>query len=172
MADAKFIADELLKLHSLKEKGVITEEEFNEQKAALLGRSQKKLTTATANSDDKLPTGSMILLPSIVTRIWKGQLPLSTLFWGYYFFGTMLVFLVTLFIGIMLNRATGSNSFGPFLIALIALPYWILTMVGVWRSASIYAKAHKGNYWGLAAQVWVFLAILKVLLTAISLMTS
>lgn len=33
------VADELLKLHQLKEKGVITEVEFQEQKALLLNRS-------------------------------------------------------------------------------------------------------------------------------------
>ena len=44
MADNKSIADELLKLHELKEKGVITEEEFNEQKARLLQRSKDQST--------------------------------------------------------------------------------------------------------------------------------
>ena len=39
MADDEFIADELLKLHTLKEKGVITEAEFIEQKTLLLDRS-------------------------------------------------------------------------------------------------------------------------------------
>ena len=42
MANNQSIADELQKLSDLKEKGVITEEEFNEQKARLLQRSREQ----------------------------------------------------------------------------------------------------------------------------------
>ncbi len=48
----KSIADEILKLNELKEKGIITEEEFNKQKETLLN-SEKKLNSGTEKIEDK-----------------------------------------------------------------------------------------------------------------------
>ena len=54
MANNQSIADELQKLSDLKEKGVITEEEFNEQKARLLQRSRDNLRPSLSPLVQKL----------------------------------------------------------------------------------------------------------------------
>ncbi len=56
MANNKSIADELLKLNDLKEKGVITEEEFNEQKLRLLQRSREKSTEPSHEGTEVVKT--------------------------------------------------------------------------------------------------------------------
>ena len=73
MADDKSLADELLKLQSLKEKGAITESEFNELKASLLERSNLHSGTETTQTlppvAKKVSNAWWLLVPALLVLL-------------------------------------------------------------------------------------------------------
>jgi len=65
--------------------------------------------------------------------LWRGALPLEVAFWHYAIYYGLIVNLAasTISVVLLLNDAV----FGFVLVHLVPLPYSVLTVVGVWRSA-------------------------------------
>ena len=71
MADKLKVADELKKMNKLKKDGLLTDDEFNEQKSKLLGtESEDKKPIKVTASDNKLGTGNVIaIIVSVIVVI-------------------------------------------------------------------------------------------------------
>ena len=79
--------------------------------------------------------------PSVAGRVralWKGALPLQRAFWDYAILGGFFVNLAAS-IGSMALLVAGFPAVLPLAVHLAPLPYNVLVLVGVWRSAARYS---------------------------------
>lgn len=72
------IADELVKLAELKEKGILTEAEFNAQKKVLLNGSSTTIKEESKRADDEIVTEEDVVPEEIREAIEKGQFLVAT----------------------------------------------------------------------------------------------
>lgn len=93
-----------------------------------------------------------------VQAMWAGEVPLARVFWEYAIvYGTALNFLLT--IAALAVFSTGGSTVFALVLHFLPLPYNVLMLVGVWRSAGRY----RGNKtWADLARgamiVWVIVA--------------
>jgi hypothetical protein len=78
----------------------------------------------------------------LVKRLWAGDLPLRQAFWDYAVFWGLLLNLAThaVFFALLLNNA---NSALVALAFALPIPYNLLAVVAVWRSAGRYSGSKK-----------------------------
>lgn len=74
---------------------------------------------------------------AIITRLWRGEVPLQIAFWRYAVVGGLLVNLATTGTSLALLAADGSAAFAAAIFTL-HLPYGLFTAMAVWRSADRY----------------------------------
>lgn len=94
----------------------------------------------------------------VIKKFFKGDVPLSTSFWGVYFGIGIIIGLIFFVIE--------KNEIAATLYSLFVLiPFVIFTTIGTWRSASKYKiekqKKKEGTGWGTAAQVYIVLSIIR-----------
>lgn len=112
---------------------------------------------------------------SVVVRLktlWSGGLPLRQAFWDYAVFWGVLINLAAsaLSLGLLLTtRHLSSAAIAPTTVTLLAfvmhsapLPYNVLTLVGVWRSANNPAVPLAASIAARAATVALFAAFLLI----------
>jgi hypothetical protein len=91
----------------------------------------------------------------MIGRMWRGDLPLDVAFWNWAVIGGLLVNIMTSIVFFLLLQS------GQALLAVVvgyalSVPYNVLAMVGVWRSAGRYAGP---PHWAKAARVVVLVGL-------------
>lgn len=98
---------------------------------------------------------------NIIKKFFDGDIPLVTSFWGIYF-GVGFILGLILF-GITESGAS-DEAVGAYSIFVII--YSICAMIGTWKSATKYKlekiKKKEGTGWGTAAQVYIGLSVLRI----------
>ena len=95
-------------------------------------------------------------MKSRLLRLWRGEVPLATVFWDYaIIYGTILNLIST--VGAFAILAAKLPALLALAIHLLPTPYNLVAVVGVWRSA--------GRYQG--PPVWALLARILVIVWAI-----
>jgi hypothetical protein len=98
-------------------------------------------------------------MTSLVRNLWAGNIPLAKAFWEY-----------GLLYSILLNAATTMGSLALWsmdqmvlgmIVHLLPMPYTILTLVAVWRSAD---KYQGDQMWATAARVAITTIVLMSIL--------
>lgn len=85
----------------------------------------------------------------LIKKIWNGELPLFKVYWLYG--------LVVGFFSVVLIQLLKDSRTSIIFISLALIPYQVLVLVGIWRSASNYNKN----------KLWMILAKIHVVLSAI-----
>jgi len=85
----------------------------------------------------------------LIKRLWAGELPLAQAFWNYAVVYGFLLNLVThvVFLVLLLNDA---HAILVALLVALPIPYNLLAIVGVWRSAARYAGPET---WAILARI-------------------
>ncbi len=88
----------------------------------------------------------------MISKLWRGELPLKDTFWTWAVFGGVLVNLLTsgLFLALIAADRPLLALFGGYA---LSLPYNLLVLVGVWRAAARYEELPDGDpRWANAAR--------------------
>jgi hypothetical protein len=92
-----------------------------------------------------------------IKKLWSGGYSLPVAFWLFHILGVCLAFLL-LVVALLLAIQAGRFDLGVVLASIPFWTYWIVSVVGVWRSASPYiAKSGAKRFWGWAARILVAL---------------
>ena len=79
---------------------------------------------------------------TLIRSLWTGALPLGEAFWWYAVgYGLVLNLITSLLFLALLTRDTGAAAL--VLVFLLPIPYNLMVVVGVWRSANCYAGPRK-----------------------------
>ena len=95
-----------------------------------------------------------------IKSFWRGEWSLLQTFWGFFVVGNLIVG----FIVVLLLESFDLNNTVQYLtfvfIYLIYLTFYIILVVGTWRSAANYAQIkNKRVTWSILAKIMVFLSI-------------
>jgi hypothetical protein len=89
----------------------------------------------------------------VLRRVWRGDYGLAAAFWLFYGLGGFAIMIVGS-IALLAARLAGVPAVGVVLVAGVAISYFVLVAVGVWRSAG----RHSGVFgWAVAARAVVLL---------------
>jgi hypothetical protein len=94
----------------------------------------------------------------VLRKLWWGQYSLPMAFWGFYVFGWLAI-LILFFIILIASYSFHSGTVG-FILGIIVLNcYWLMAIVGVWRSANAASKV--SPIWPLAAKAVICLSVIR-----------
>ena len=102
-----------------------------------------------------------------IKSFWRGEWSLLQTFWGFFVVGNLIVG----FIVVLLLESFDLNNTVQYLtfvfIYLIYLTFYIILVVGTWRSASNYAQIkNKRKTWSILAKLMVILSIVNNIIVA------
>ena len=103
-----------------------------------------------------------------IKSFWRGEWSLLQTFWGFFVVGNLIVgFIVVLLLETLdLNNTVQYLTF--VFIYLIYLTFYIILVVGTWRSAANYAQIkNKRVTWSILAKIMVFLSIVNNIIVAV-----
>ena len=103
-----------------------------------------------------------------IKSFWRGEWSLLQTFWGFFVVGNLIVG----FIVVLLLESFDLNNTVQYLtfvfIYLIYLTFYIILVVGTWRSAANYAQIkNKRVTWSILAKIMVFLSIVNNIIVAV-----
>tara|TARA_B100000965_G_C19551402_1_gene740189 strand:- start:998 stop:1366 length:369 start_codon:yes stop_codon:yes gene_type:complete len=103
-----------------------------------------------------------------IKSFWRGEWSLLQTFWGFFVVGNLIVG----FIVVLLLESFDLNNTVQYLtyvfIYLIYLTFYIILVVGTWRSAANYAQIkNKRVTWSILAKIMVFLSIVNNIIAAV-----
>lgn len=103
-----------------------------------------------------------------IKSFWRGEWSLLQTFWGFFIVGNTVVGIIV----VLLLNTLDSNNTVQYLtfvfIYLIYLIFYIILVVGTWRSAANYAQIkNKRVTWSILAKIMVFLSIVNNIIVAV-----
>ena len=110
-----------------------------------------------------------------IKKFWQGKVSLGVSFWVWYIIGGGVLSLPFWIIPDAALNQVGWAAFltAYFIFMLVAI---IFLMMGVWRSAEEYKKIKRkkkqGAGWGMAAQVYIVLSVIRIVLGLVQLVAS
>lgn len=103
-----------------------------------------------------------------IKSFWRGEWSLLQTFWGFFIVGNTVVGIIVV---LLLNTLDLNNTvqYLTFVfIYLIYLIFYIILVVGTWRSAANYAQIkNKRVTWSILAKIMVFLSIVNNIIVAV-----
>lgn len=113
----------------------------------------------------------------MLTKIWRGDMPLATMFWVFFLIIPAILRVILLVSGFV-TIADNENSAGHSILVIgllgaLMLAYYIFVFIGTWRSATAYSKERGGFFgksgldWGVIAKVAMILLFLGSGLTVL-----
>ena len=103
-----------------------------------------------------------------IKSFWRGEWSLLQTFWGFFIVGNTVVGIIVV---LLLNTLDLNNTvqYLTFVfIYLIYLTFYIILVVGTWRSAANYAQIkNKRVTWSILAKIMVFLSIVNNIIVAV-----
>ena len=110
-----------------------------------------------------------------IKKFWQGKVSLGVSFWVWYIIGGGVL---SLPFWIIPDAASNQVGWVAFLIAyfIFMLVAIIFLMMGVWRSAEEYKKIKRkkkqGAGWGMAAQVYIVLSVINLVLKLVGVLAT
>jgi hypothetical protein len=83
---------------------------------------------------------------------WLGEYPLKTAFWGFGLLGWWLWLGLCGVVILLPMKAIGLHAPGLAIASILMMAYTAFAIVGIWKSANVYAKEKPGSYNSLIAK--------------------
>ena len=97
-----------------------------------------------------------------IKSFWRGEWSLLQTFWGFFVVGNLIVGFIVVLLLETLNLNNTIQYLTFVFIYLIYLTFYIILVVGTWRSAANYAQIkNKRVTWSILAKIMVFLSIVN-----------